>query len=81
MDVKCHTCGEPVDIFYFHDVAEEQGRTFDEVRADFYRRGCEALGDSHNGTTYEDGPAVLALQELLGDDIDGLAAMMEDFGL
>jgi len=81
MDILCHVCGEPVDVSYFHDVAAEQGTTFDRVREDFYARGCEALGDGHNDTEYEHSAEILVLQELLGGDVDGMAAMIEDFGL
>lgn len=52
---------------------------FDQVSADFRRRGCEALGSRHNDT--EANPAIGALYELLGDDIDGADALIEDFGL
>lgn len=39
MDLICSTCSEPVDNDYFHDVAEESGRTYKEVAADFRQRG------------------------------------------
>lgn len=77
MDVRCSDCGEPVEVDYFHEVAEEQGSSFDAVRKAFYEEGCVALGMSHG--TGKAHPGVAALMELCGDDIDGLAADLEDF--
>jgi hypothetical protein len=79
MDIRCSTCGEPWDIDSLHDIAAENGTTFDDARKDFRRRGCEALGTSHSDTVAHPGIAVLA--ELAGDDLDGFAADLEDFGL
>jgi hypothetical protein len=62
---------------YLHDVAAEQNRTYTEVMRDFQQRGCEALGESHGEG--ESNPYADALYDLLGDDLDGAAAMMEDF--
>ncbi len=57
-----------------------------EVRAEFVRRGCVALAGA-----YGTGPCkprdtratqtAGALYDLLGDDLDGVAAMLEDAGL
>lgn len=81
MDIYCPKmgCGEPVEIDYFHDVAEEQGRTFREVQRDFQQRGCEALDMTHGESGSDIGMYADALYDLLGDDIDGAAAMLEDF--
>lgn len=76
MDIMCRICGEPTDIDYLHDVAAEQGSTFNQVRKGFSAKGCEALGESHNTTSAS--PAIGLLTDLLGDDIDGLAAELED---
>lgn len=86
MDIYCpvRKCGEPIDMDYLHDVAEEQDRTYSEVRSDFQTRGCEALGMTHS--EHDDDATMLraevmsAMYDLLGDDLDGAAAMMEDFG-
>lgn len=77
MDVYCGKCSEPVDMDYFHDAADEQGRTYKEVSRDFQQRGCEALGWSHGEG--QANPYADALYDLLGDDMDGAAAMMDDF--
>ena len=80
MDIYCPKCGEPVDIDYLHDVAETNAGTFTEVREAFYMDGCEALGDQCNPNPNRNRAAVAAaLMDLLGDDVDGLAADMEDF--
>lgn len=77
MDVRCSKCGEPWDIDTFHDVAEETGSTFDAVRQAFYADGCAAVGSRHGDAVAH--PALAVLQELSGDDVDGLAADLEDF--
>lgn len=81
MDVRCKHCGEPWDIDFFHDVAEEQGTTFDVIRKDFYKNGCQALDSSHGDMNYRNGEIISALQDVLGDDIDALAVEIEDYNL
>lgn len=102
MDHYCVTCGEPWDNDSFHDEAdarkkrkrsnERQGATFtlgityDEVTADFRKRGCKAMVNGFGpqsscvpqpGT--EGRSAVIAeVYELLGDDMDGAASFLED---
>lgn len=82
MDVYCpkRGCNEPVDQDYFHDVADMNETSYREVARDFQQRGCEALGETHNvGNDDGRGEVMSAMFDLLGDDIDGAAAMMEDF--
>lgn len=86
MDIYCGKCGEPVAIDYLHDVADDEGLTFAQVRANFQREGCTAIfarcsetntdTDSRYGLTR--GEAASALYDILGDDIDGAASMLED---
>jgi hypothetical protein len=92
MDIYCPKCGEPWDIDSLHDevaarsfdddlVGEHVDRsrpvTFAEVRRDFSVRGCEALGTSHGeGVAH---PAIGEILDLLGDDIDGAASLLDDF--
>jgi hypothetical protein len=84
MDIYCPKtgCGEPVDMDYLHDVADEQGRTYTEVVHDFQARGCEALGESHAVRAASNdsfrAEVMASMFDLLGDDVDGAAAMMED---
>lgn len=64
------------------EVMADYDNHFAEVRADFARRGCEALfGAKHNTTPDREAAGVsAALFDLLGDDIDGIGAMLEDAG-
>jgi hypothetical protein len=82
MDIYCTRCGEPWDLDTFHDVADEMGTTWEAAVADFRRRGCVAAGADVKWCQPEDtlrGAATAALVDLLGDDVDGVAAMLEDF--
>jgi hypothetical protein len=89
MDIYCpkKKCGEPWDNDYLHDVAEEKNLTYKEVLHQFQSTGCVALGSqcSDNGDAGANRAAMMdAMYDLMGDDIDGAAAMMDDaeyFGL
>ncbi len=80
MDILCSRCGEPWDNDTFHDVAEEQGITYREAVRRFQADGCGATGwcdpcePVHNNRTAVAG----MLYDLLGDDVDGAAAMLDD---
>lgn len=76
MDLLCRHCREPWENDTLHDVAQEEGRTYREVAGDFRNRGCEALGTSHGSG--KPSAAADVLYELMGDDMDGAAAMFED---
>lgn len=88
MDLYCPKCGEPCDNDEFHAVAEETGRTYSIIVHKFQDQGCEGIGqkcskpstqvDSTFGLTRQD--AASALYDILGDDMDGAAAMLEDMG-
>lgn len=94
MDVYCLKCGEPWEIDSLHDVAEERydskycdcdysseayKKIFDQVRKDFFERGCVVLGTRCSKVVNpERAAATSALAEYLGDDIDGIAAMLDD---
>jgi hypothetical protein len=90
MDIYCPIkgCNEPWDNDTLHEVAEETGKTYEEVAAQFRRIGCEALWNSKHNVTEEEqrdshhgltaGEAAAALYDILGDDMDGVAAMLED---
>ena len=89
MDINCPRCAEPVEIDYLHEVAEVEGQygdggTFADVLRAFQRDGCSALGARCNPRVTDRDRARAAgaalLYDLLGDDIDGAAAMLEDFG-
>lgn len=96
MDIYCARCGEPWDIDSLHEevnARQEFGEaTFAQVRDEFYSRGCVALVTAFGSLTCErSGPvtadgrlspamAMSVLVDIMGDDIDGVAAMMEDYG-
>jgi len=87
MDIYCPICGEPYDMDEFHDV---EGMTFTQATRNFDATGCAVLADGIRPSycKADRGPqgvfglsaaeASGALFDLLGDDIDGIAAMMED---
>ena len=77
MDIYCPICAEPMDMMELHEI---DGMDFDQARAAFFADGCDAVGfrcsDSRGSMV---AAASAALADLLGDDIDGIAAMMDDF--
>lgn len=88
MDIYCVRCGEPTDIYELHDRADRAGASFTMVQNEYYTRGCEALGypkcereDALGGDgRISASLAMSTMVDLLGDDIDGIASMMEDLG-
>jgi hypothetical protein len=85
MDIYCPKCGEPIELDCLHDEADEQGITFSQVRDNYAVKGCEALtvyGFS-GGHAQEVGGmramASAAMFDIMGDDVDGVASMMDDF--
>lgn len=80
MDIYCPKCAEPVEIDYLHDVADDNGTTFTVELHRFQSDGCKAIGARCNPVKDRGrASAAAALYDLLGDDIDGAAAMLEDF--
>lgn len=80
MDVYCPKCGEPVELDYFHDVAADTRSTYSAVRDDFARRGCAAIdGRCNDRPDKSRASAAAAMFDVMGDDADGIAAMLEDF--
>lgn len=89
-DIYCPRCGEPWDIDSIHEEVtyrQEIGETvsFNSVRREFSRRGClaltayripedECVRDTGNARAMASG----ALMDILGDDIDGVASLMDD---
>jgi hypothetical protein len=52
---------------------------FNDVREDFYKAGCAAIGGNDCRKTHPKPNSIVdAMQDLLGDDMDGLQATMED---
>lgn len=84
MDLYCPTCTEPWDNDCLHDEAQESGRTYREVAADFRERGCHALETAYGAADCQPAnnmraAAMGAMFELCGDDMDGAASLMDDF--
>jgi hypothetical protein len=79
MDIKCPACGEPWDLDSLHD--NELGLSFDEAYRRFRTEGCRHVLGNPACTSGTADPALAGLAELLDDDVDGYAAMTEDFGL
>lgn len=79
MDIYCSKCGEPIDSYELHDVADADGVSYETVASNFRKDGCKALGYKCN-TEPSRGHAVAAeaMYELLGDDMDGAATMLDD---
>lgn len=64
---------------------EEYEKYYNEIRNDFYSRGCRAMMFVGGNKDYckpkgsQKAQMAGAMYELLGDDLDGAAAMMEDY--
>lgn len=91
MDIYCPRCGEPWDIDSIHEEVtyrQELGETmvsFYGIHRDFARRGCLALtvfgvseADCRRDTGNARAMASGVLMDILGDDIDGVASLMDD---
>lgn len=100
MDIYCRTCSEPWDNDSLHEEVEARlarkadnerlgatftlGTTYDEVAADFRKRGCKALvnGFGPQRSCVPGDPAqteaFTVIYELMGDDMDGAASSIED---
>lgn len=84
MDINCPKCGEPWELDAFHDVADDKDITFSEAVSDFRAGGCSSTGWTQCSSRVEGraramAGASAALFDLLGDDVDGIASMLEDF--
>ena len=89
MDIYCPKCGEPWDNDELHEVVSERhangdtNATYNAVAREFRGKGCEVFGCSH-GEYSEAAQFAAVAYDLLGDDMDGAASMMDDayyFGL
>ena len=81
MDIYCGKCGEPWDMDTFHDVALDEGTTWSRVAAKFRQIGCNALSGTQCNPSGDVTLAMMAdaAMDMLGDDMDGVAAMMADY--
>lgn len=78
MDIYCKFCREPWETDCLHDAVKEgYHRSFDTAREAFYAFGCNAFDGIASPCKRSGGsadPVLELLQELAGDDIDGLAS-------
>ena len=80
MDIYCGICGEPWDMDCLHDaVTEGRATNWNDARVKFERKGCGLWGTKCS-TTPDTSRAMAsaALMEVMGDDLDGVASMLED---
>ena len=86
MDLYCKHCGEPWELDSLHEiiVAAKIAPDFSAARKRFYKYGCGAFDAvakicQHPPVTNTTKIAAYsALQDLLGDDVDGLCSMEDD---
>lgn len=78
MDIRCRRCGEPWGQDELHDTPD--GLSYEEASRLFRTEGCGVVFDgapcAEAGT--ETTEMIGVLTDLLGDDMDGLAADLED---
>jgi len=79
MDMICINCGEPWAIdSVLHEAPQEFTRTHSRIDR---CPACPATGRPHLSTAERERLDLIAhLADMCGDDIDGFAAELEDFG-
>ena len=92
-DVYCPRCGEPWDMYDFHDIARDWDITFQQVYSLFQQFGCGMFNAAWDGMTIASIEAcdnelvesvefvrsVAEVYNLMGTDIDGAVSTIEDF--
>ena len=87
MDIYCPKCREPWDHDSLHEEVdwrkyEGKPASYDSVKAEFFKDGCEALTAFGTCCTARPEGRSVVLDELyglFGDDLDGLMSDLEDF--
>lgn len=88
MDIRCPICSEPWDMDELNDAPNPLNSRltlpFDEARKIFYEQGCGVLFGNKpcvpaNPEAAERAQISAILGAMLGDDIDGIACMEEDY--
>ena len=81
MDIYCTRCGEPWDMDTLWDIADENDITYNAAHKLFIKQGCAAVdpGIECSVQNKEVSAMYAVLADLLGDDVDGIAASLEDF--
>ena len=76
MDIYCVKCGEPLDMSELHDVP---GMTYKQALSAYRASGCGSIGFDCNPDSSSDIAFASSIAfDLMGDDIDGVASMMDD---
>ncbi len=79
MDLVCTRCGEPWSLDY---VLHDEPEAFEREGGVIHRCPCCPKGKPNlSPERREELAAIREVGELLGSDVDGFAAMLEDFGL
>lgn len=82
MDLKCPKCLEPWDFDTLHEYADDQKMLYEDVAKKFRSKGCgvafSAWGVRCEKSDSPNAAIVYEIYDLLGDDLDGAAAMLED---
>lgn len=78
-DVYCPKCGEPTDVYEFHDAVVTLGVTYAEATRRFRTEGCEAMPGwrCNPDTDYARAETARVTYAYLGDDMDGAAAVLD----
>lgn len=90
MDIYCPKCGEPWDNDCLHEEADERknlqlpGADYTTVARQFASKGCAALSAAYGPVECTPNNSLRAMAsdamfDLMGDDVDGVASMMDDF--
>lgn len=81
MDLICPVCGEAWDMESVYGENDRPDLTRDQAARLFRKKGCGAIFDgvSCRPTDSDTTALARATYEALGDDMDGAAAMFDDF--
>ena len=81
MDIYCSRCGEPWDMDVLWDIADEHDVTYNKAHKLFIKQGCQAVDPGIECYVRNNQISAMytVLADLMGDDVDGIAATLEDF--
>ena len=68
-EIRCPQCGEITDLWDFDDPKD---------RRLYATQGCEAVGFGRCTPDPQKGSVVSAVADIMGDDLDGMASMLEE---
>ena len=84
MDLYCQKCDEPWEAYYIGSCIDQEEKEIDGMKpseAFLAGIGCPACKWGKNAPKQQTikGMAMATMAEILGDDIDGMASMMDEF--